>query len=79
MITSTRWQLQSDSGKEGWVDAPMENPNPMDGSRCADEVIFACKTAPGLYDRRFRVLQITRTDYEETRSWGVVTPTKVAT
>jgi len=52
----------------------MSDPNPIDGSRCADQVVFAMDYAPGLRNRRFRVLQIETTTTEATRSWDVATP-----
>ncbi len=54
----------------------MSDPNPIDGSRCADQVVFACEHAPGLRSRRFRVFQITTIveTEERTQSWEVATP-----
>lgn len=52
----------------------MTDPNPIDGSRCADQVVAAMDYAPGLRNRRFRVLQIETTTTVATRSWDVATP-----
>ena len=62
--TSIRYELQSFDGRE-WVSAPVRSQVEKDAN-IQQLVEFAIYIAPGLADRRFRIIQVIETTTTET-------------